>query len=230
MCVILNYTLVKDLAFACNVSQTNSDAACQHVRAYWKNVARDKSFPLAQEVATAEQSGEAEPATARTEKQADDKATDIKEEAEAAGAGVDVEKSGNELRVTKESGEQIYIGFEKGDKDRTKGGRVISDDPSRYPDRTQTTGGWAGGEQGLAAFIEVYYHPELNALMLGKDMHTQLCLFACKVSVYSCRKLSIESVIYCKLACRRSKRSHLPRTLLCLRIRNKQGRKARSLK
>ena len=99
-----------------------------------------------------------EQATARTEKQADDKATEIKEKAEAGGEGAEVEKQGNELRVTKEGGEQIYIGFEKGNKDRSKAGRMIEDDPSRYPDRTQTTGGWSGGEKGLAAFIEVCNH------------------------------------------------------------------------
>ncbi len=99
-----------------------------------------------------------EQATTRTEKQADDKATEVKEEAEADGEGAEVEKQGNELRVTKQSGEQIYIGFEKGNKDRSGAGRMIEDDPSRYPDRTQTTGGWSGGEKGLAAFIEVCDH------------------------------------------------------------------------
>ena len=111
--------------------------------------------PCGQEVSTAERSKEAEPATGRSEQQADDQVTDIKDEAKAAGKDVEVEKQGSEIKVTKESGEQIYIGFDKGDKDRSKPGRMISDDPSRYPDRTQTTGGWSGGEQGLAAFIEV---------------------------------------------------------------------------
>lgn len=106
-----------------------------------------------------------EQATTRTEKEADDKATEIKEEAEASGEGAEVEKQGNELKVTKQSGEQIYIGFEKGNKDRSGSGRIIEDDPSRYPDRTQTTGGWSGGEKGLAAFIEVCDHK------------LQLCLF-----------------------------------------------------
>ena len=106
---------------------------------------------LRQETSTAEQPKKA----GRTEQQADDKVTDIKDKAEAAGESVDIEKQGSEVRVTKQSGEQIYIGFDKGDKDRSKPGRVISDDPSRYPDRTQTTGGWSGGEKGLAAFIEV---------------------------------------------------------------------------
>lgn len=99
-----------------------------------------------------------EQATTRTEKQADDKATEVKEEAEAGGEEAEVEKQGNELRVTKSGGEQIYIGFEKGNTDRSKAGRMIEDDPSRYPDRTQTTGGWSGGEKGLAAFIEVCNH------------------------------------------------------------------------
>ena len=108
-----------------------------------------------QEVSTAERSKEAEPATGRSEQQADDQVTDIKDKAEAAGEDVEIEKQGSEVKVTKGSGEQIYIGFDKGDKDRSKPGRMISDDPSRYPDRTSTTGGWSGGEQGLAAFIEV---------------------------------------------------------------------------
>ena len=106
---------------------------------------------LRQETSTAEQPKKAE----RTEQQADDKVTDIKDNAEAAGEDVEIEKQGSEIKVTKQSGEQIYIGFDKGDKDRSKPGRVISDDPSRYPDRSQTTGGWSGGEKGLAAFIEV---------------------------------------------------------------------------
>lgn len=108
-----------------------------------------------QEVTTAEQSKQAKSSAGRTEQQADDKAREIEESAEAAGEDVEVEKQGSELRVTKADGEQIYIGFDKGDKDRSKQGRTISDDPSRYPDRTQTTGGWSGGEKGLAAFIEV---------------------------------------------------------------------------
>ncbi len=106
---------------------------------------------LRQETSTAEQPKKA----GRTEQQAADKVTDIKDKAEAAGKDVDIEKQGNEVIVTKQSGEQIYIGFDKGAKDRSGPGRVISDDPSRYPDRTQTTGGWSGGEKGLAAFIEV---------------------------------------------------------------------------
>ena len=108
-----------------------------------------------QNAGTAEQSKKAQPAKGKTEKEADDQATKAKEEAEAQGQDVEVEKQGNEIKVIKEGGEQIYIGFDKGAKTKDGKGRIIEDDPSRYPDRTQTTGGWAGGEQGLAAFIEV---------------------------------------------------------------------------
>lgn len=128
-----------------------------------------------QEVSTAERSKEAEPATGRSEQQADDQVTDIKDEAKASGKDVEVEKEGSEIKVTKESGEQIYIGFDKGDKDRSKPGRMISDDPSRYPDRTQTTGGWSGGEQGLAAFIEVC--PSTPTLLYS--VHCTLVLQKC---------------------------------------------------
>ena len=105
-----------------------------------------------QKAGTAEQSKKVQ---GRTEKEADDKATKVKEDAEAQGEDAEVEKQGNEIKVIKEGGEQIYIGFDKGAKSKDGKGRIIEDDPSRYPDRTQTTGGWAGGEQGLAAFIEV---------------------------------------------------------------------------
>ncbi|GLI68817.1 hypothetical protein VaNZ11_013320 [Volvox africanus] len=49
--------------------------------------------------------------------------------------------------------EEIYIGFEKedgyGSREGRKG-RVIRDDPRKYPSRDQWgTGGWAGGEAGL---------------------------------------------------------------------------------
>jgi len=124
-------------------------------------------------VSTAEQSREAAPAIGRTEQQADDKVTEIMESAEAADEGVEIEKQGSEVRVTKEDGEQIYIGFDKGNKDRSKQGRVISDDPSKYPDRTQTTGGWSGGEKGLAAFIEVC-SKRVEALGIGIADYTTL--------------------------------------------------------
>lgn len=52
---------------------------------------------------------------------------------------------------------EIYIGFPKGDYDRSEGrtGRVIKDDPAKYPKKEDlgpllgATGGWAGGEAGL---------------------------------------------------------------------------------
>lgn len=34
---------------------------------------------------------------------------------------------------------------------------MVTDDPSRYPDRDSLTGGWAGGEVGLRQFIEVQH-------------------------------------------------------------------------
>lgn len=40
--------------------------------------------------------------------------------------------------------QKIYIGK----------GRVVNDDPKRYPERTVLTGGWAGGEKGLWEFRE----------------------------------------------------------------------------
>lgn len=54
------------------------------------------------------------------------------------------------------SGEEIYIGFEKGDYAPRTGrkGRVVKDNPEKYPDRTVLTGGWAGGEMGLKQFVK----------------------------------------------------------------------------
>ena len=50
---------------------------------------------------------------------------------------------------------EIYIGFEKGDYAPREGrvGRVVIDDPTKYPGRDNDfVGGWAGGEVGLKAF------------------------------------------------------------------------------
>lgn len=50
---------------------------------------------------------------------------------------------------------EIYIGFEKGDYAPRAGrtGRVVIDDPNKYPGRDNDfVGGWAGGEVGLKAF------------------------------------------------------------------------------
>lgn len=41
-------------------------------------------------------------------------------------------------------GELIYIGK----------GRTVRDDPKKYPDRNELTGGWAGGEVGLKSFVK----------------------------------------------------------------------------
>lgn len=167
--------MASDLVFDSSAACTASDPArrCALLQGTWQYVGNVKVSDM-QGVVRAEQSSGSGQATARTEKQADEEATRIKEEAEAAGEGAEVEKQGNELRVTKAGGEQIYIGFEKGDKDRSGSGRIIEDDPSRYPDRTQTTGGWSGGEKGLAAFIEVCFH-ELD--MFLHSSHQELCSF-----------------------------------------------------
>ena len=113
------------------------------------------SNACSQETRTAEQPAKTTSPSDRTEEQADAEAKEIVEEADAAGDDSKAEKIGNEVRVTKSSGEKIYLGFQKGDYDRSKPGRVIDDDPSKYPDRSQTVGGWAGGEKGLQDFIEV---------------------------------------------------------------------------
>lgn len=67
-------------------------------------------------------------------------------------------KASEEDRETaKKSGNEIYIGFDKSDSTPRKGrkGRVVTDDPSRYPDRDPFSGGWAGGELGLQQFVQV---------------------------------------------------------------------------
>lgn len=59
--------------------------------------------------------------------------------------------------VPKSGDDEIYLGFPKGDYAPREGrkGRVIKDDPKRYPDKENkgffigATGGWAGGEAGL---------------------------------------------------------------------------------
>ncbi len=62
----------------------------------------------------------------------------------------------NEKSTITKSGEaeEIYIGFPKNDYEPREGrkGRVVKDDPRRYPDRDALTGGWAGGEAGLWKF------------------------------------------------------------------------------
>lgn len=70
-----------------------------------------------------------------------------------------VKQETREAQAAQGSGrkEEIYIGFPKGDYDRTPGrkGRVVKDDPAKYPGRESlgglpsVVGGWAGGEVGL---------------------------------------------------------------------------------
>ena len=65
--------------------------------------------------------------------------------------------SEGDVETAKRSGNEIYIGFDKGDSIPRKGrkGRLVSDDPKRYPDRDAFSGGWAGGEVGLREFVKV---------------------------------------------------------------------------
>ena len=140
------------------------------------------SAAFLQEAKTAEQSKKAEPAKGRTEKQAEDKATEVKDEAEAKNENVEVEKQGSEIKVIKQGGEQIYIGFDKGAKTKDGRGRIVEDDPSRYPDRTQTTGGWAGGEQGLAAFIEVRILPNCQLQCFFSNFRPMYSWSFCRIA------------------------------------------------
>ncbi len=52
----------------------------------------------------------------------------------------------------------IYLGFAKGDYDRAPGrrGRIIRDDPAKYPTRDAFVGGWAGGEIALKQEMEAF--------------------------------------------------------------------------
>ena len=65
--------------------------------------------------------------------------------------------SKDDVEAAKGSGNEIYIGFDKADSTPRKGrkGRVLKDDPKRYPDRDAFSGGWAGGEIGLREFVKV---------------------------------------------------------------------------
>lgn len=62
--------------------------------------------------------------------------------------------------------QEIYLGFAKGDYAPREGrtGRTIIDDGTKYPEKNEYTGGWAGGEAGLKQFIEeCKREQELNA-------------------------------------------------------------------
>lgn len=73
---------------------------------------------------------------------------------------MEVERKGKaseqDKQAAQQSGEEVYIGFDKSDIGSRAGrkGRVVTDDPKRYPDRTTFTGGWAGGEVGLQQFVK----------------------------------------------------------------------------
>ena len=75
--------------------------------------------------------------------------------------GLEVEDRGraseDDKEIAKQSGNEIYIGFDKADSTPRKGrkGRLVTDDPKRYPDRDALSGGWAGGEVGLQEFVKV---------------------------------------------------------------------------
>ena len=66
--------------------------------------------------------------------------------------------SNEDLKAAEEAGEEMYIGFDKKDTEPRKGrkGRVVKGRPEDYPERTDFTGGWAGGEKGLQEFIKKY--------------------------------------------------------------------------
>ncbi len=51
---------------------------------------------------------------------------------------------------------EIYLGFAKDDYKPKAGrkGRVVEDDPTKYPDKDEFSGGWAGGEVGLQSFVQ----------------------------------------------------------------------------
>lgn len=78
----------------------------------------------------------------------------------SAQQNIEVEDKGKaskeDQKAARQSGKEIYIGFDKSDTSPRAGrkGRVVSDDPSKYPDRDPLSGGWAGGEVGLQSFIE----------------------------------------------------------------------------
>ena len=67
--------------------------------------------------------------------------------------------SGRKVEKTDAQG-KIYIGFDKNDVKPRAGrkGRMIDDNEERYPSRSEMAGGWAGGEKGLRAFIQVLIH------------------------------------------------------------------------
>ena len=66
--------------------------------------------------------------------------------------------SKGDIEAARGSQTEMYIGFDKSDTAPRKGrkGRLVQGNPEDYPDRTDFTGGWAGGEKGLQQFIKQY--------------------------------------------------------------------------
>lgn len=109
-----------------------------------------KSNQIKQEVKVSEPSAEAQEPSASTSAPA---AAAAAPAAEAKPAAAPAPKPAKPQ--VPEGKAEIYIGFEKGDYAPREGrvGRVIVDDPTKYPGRDNDfVGGWAGGEVGLKAF------------------------------------------------------------------------------
>ena len=87
--------------------------------------------------------------------------------------------SEEDIKKAEEDGEDVYIGFEKGDYDRAKGrkGRVVKGKKEDYPDRNDFTGGWAGGEKGLQEFLKKYEVCHLYSL-IGECLVCLSCITA----------------------------------------------------
>jgi hypothetical protein len=96
-----------------------------------------------------------------------------------------------QLQVAKEkqgSKGKIYIGFAKGDYAPREGrqGRFVTDDVSKYPQRSEYTGGWAGGEVGLKQFVEVRAEDVLFDLQRASLGHSLPGLKCSRAHCYSC--------------------------------------------
>ncbi len=87
--------------------------------------------------------------------------------------------------VVNEQGEEIYLGFDKGDTTPRTGrkGRTIVDDAERYPSRSELVGGWAGGEVGLQQFVEV------RPLLLLRPLHCHTLTCMLRQPAHACMRL-----------------------------------------
>lgn len=81
--------------------------------------------------------------------------------------------SKEEIEAARGSEVEMYIGFDKADTEPRKGrkGRLVKGNPEDYPDRTDFTGGWAGGEKGLQEFIRQYEVGSKIAALLVSYIH-----------------------------------------------------------